>query len=551
MRDKTIIELFGSISTKLGLDRFCEPERNLLNGQAMLKARDEIEALGARLGFTPVQVVLFTVLLENSGSRIQMDYGDIAMKVGMGHINFLSQEKELEGLRDKEYIKIDKGEGVCIPYDVKKALSDNRPYEGKPMKGLDAAVIMTRLGDILSDLDDGCINEVEAVWKAEHLIYANPQTSIARGYHHHVEKLVNEYEKLVFFITLHLYVKEGREDVEWDDFDEYIAEAPLSQMQTLYKVQRLDLQNHGLVEYGFDGGFRTKEKFKIRDEVLNDILADIGGARQKPPVKATDHLRCQDIPEKAMFYNPAVRKQLDDVASILAPGRFEAFAQRLKERGMRQGIACIFYGPPGTGKTETVYQLGRKTRRDVFLVNVSQIKDAWVGESEKNIKAVFDSYRESVSRGGTAPILLFNEADAIFGIRNEGAGSSVDKMENTIQNIILQEMERLNGILVATTNLTANLDKAFERRFQYKIQFEQPDMENRARIWSSIIPDLSAGEAMGLAIDYNFSGGQIENVAYKKMWKEAIDDKRLPIAELRRYCDEERMDRGGRKIGFK
>ena len=551
MSNKTIIELFGSISTKLGLDRFCEPERNLLNGSAMLKAGDEIEALGARLGFTPVQVVLFTVLLENSGSRIQMDYGDLAMKVGMGHINFLSQEKELEGLRDKEYIKIDKGEGVSIPYDVKKALSENRPYEGKPMKGLDTAVILTRLGDILSDLDDGCINEVEAVRKAEHLVYANPQTSITRGYHHHVEKLVNEYEKLVFLITLHLYVKDGREDVGWDDFDDYIEESPLSQMQSLYMNQRLDLQNYGLVEYGFDGGFHNKEKFKIRDEVLNDLLADIGGARQKPPVKATDHVSCQEIPEKAMFYNPAVRKQLDDVASILAPGQFEAFAERLKERGMRQGLACIFYGPPGTGKTETVYQLGRRTRRDVFLVNVSQIKDAWVGESEKNIKAVFDSYRESVSRGGAAPILLFNEADAIFGIRSEGAGSSVDKMENTIQNIILQEMERLNGILVATTNLSGNLDKAFERRFQYKIRFEQPDMENRARIWSSVIPDLSAGEAMGLAMDYNFSGGQIENVAFKKMWKEAVDNKRLPIAELRRYCDEERMDRGAMKIGFK
>ena len=480
-----------------------------------------------------------------------MDYGDIAMKIGMGYINFLSLEKELEGLKAKGYIKIDKGECVSIPYDVKKALSENRPYEGKPIKDLDTATIMTRLGDVLTDLDEGHMSEVEAVLEAERIIYANPQTSISRGYHRYVEKLVNEYEKLVLIIMLCLYVKVGRDDVEWDDFDDYIEEMPLFHMQSLYKGERLDLQNYGLIEYGFDDGLRNKEKFKIRDEILNDILADVGGVRQKIVVKATVHIRYQDIPEKAMFYNPAVRKQLDDVESILAPGQFEAFAQRLKEHGMRQGMACIFYGPPGTGKTETVYQLGRKTRRDVFLVNVSQIKDAWVGESEKNIKAVFDSYRESVSRGGAAPILLFNEADAIFGIRNEGAGSSVDKMENTIQNIILQEMERLNGILVATTNLTANLDKAFERRFQYKIQFEQPDMENRARIWSSIIPDLSAGEAMGLAIDYNFSGGQIENVAYKKMWKEAIDDKRLPIAELRRYCDEERMDRGGRKIGFK
>ena len=545
--------MLGSISNKLGLDRFGEPEKNLLNSQAMLEAKPEIDALESLLGLTPVQIVILTVLLENAGCRSLMDFGDIAMKVGMGYINFLSQEKELEGLKAKGYIKIDRGECVSIPYDVKKALSANRPYEGKPIKGLDAAAIMTRLDEILEDLDDGQIDELEAVAEAERLIHANTRTSIATGYHRYVEGLSNEYEKMVFLVTLHLYVKEGREDVEWDDFEEYIAQDTLSRMQSLYKGEKLDLQNHvpALIEYGFDGGFRNKDKFKIPDEILGDFLADIGGVRQKPAVRATERLKSRDIPEKPLFYNPVVKKQLDEVYSILSSGTFESTVQHLKDMGMRQGIACLFYGPPGTGKTETAYQLGRRTGRDIFLVNVSQIKDAWVGESEKNIKAVFDSYRESVARGGIVPILLFNEADAIFGIRNEGAGSAVDKMENTIQNIILQEMESLNGILIATTNLTGNLDKAFERRFLYKIEFEQPDIENRARIWASILPDLTPGEALGLAIDYELSGGEIENVAHKKMWREAIEAKKLPIAELRRYCDEERMDKGSRKIGFK
>ena len=78
-----------------------------------------------------------------------------------------------------------------------------------------------------------------------------------------------------------------------------------------------------------------------------------------------------------------------------------------------------------------------------------------------------------VKRSDVAPILLFNEADAIFGVRKNGAENAVDKMENTIQNIILQEMEDLNGILIATTNLATNLDSAFERRFLYKIEFEK------------------------------------------------------------------------------
>ena len=110
-------------------------------------------------------------------------------------------------------------------------------------------------------------------------------------------------------------------------------------------------------------------------------------------------------------------------------------------------------------------------------VNISQIKSCWVGESEKNIKGLFDNYRELVKKSEVTPILLFNEADAIIGVRKEGAQSAVDKMENSLQNIILQEMETLDGIMIATTNLQENMDKAFERRFLYKIKFDRPTEE--------------------------------------------------------------------------
>lgn len=103
----------------------------------------------------------------------------------------------------------------------------------------------------------------------------------------------------------------------------------------------------------------------------------------------------------------------------------------------------------------------------------------WVGESEKNIKGTFDDYKKKVKQLAKAPILLFNEADAIIGKRQVGAERAVEKMENSILNIILQEIEQLDGILIATTNLPENMDKAFERRFLYKIQFEKPDLNCR------------------------------------------------------------------------
>ena len=224
----------------------------------------------------------------------------------------------------------------------------------------------------------------------------------------------------------------------------------------------------------------------------------------------------------------------------------------MKDTGFRCGFTCLFYGAPGTGKTETVLQLAKQTGRDILQVNISQIKSMWVGESEKNIKQVFDHYRSKVKESKITPILLFNEADAIIGKRKEGADGAVDKMENSIQNIILQEMETLDGILIATTNLAQNMDKAFERRFLYKIKFEKPTLEARINIWHEMIPTLKKDDLRILASKYDFSGGQIENIARHYTIKNILHGEVHNVVEqLSAICENEKVETGQkRKIGF-
>ena len=150
------------------------------------------------------------------------------------------------------------------------------------------------------------------------------------------------------------------------------------------------------------------------------------------------------------------------------------------------------------------------------------------------------------------PILFFNEADAIINKRSENVERSVDKMENSIQNIILQEMENLEGILIATTNLTKNLDSAFERRFLYKIEFAKPSLEAKQAIWQAMLPSLSDADAAVLATKYDFSGGQIENVVRKESVEEILTGNIADINRLMEFCNEERLDGGhsNRRIGF-
>ena len=134
----------------------------------------------------------------------------------------------------------------------------------------------------------------------------------------------------------------------------------------------------------------------------------------------------------------------------------------------------------------------------------------------------------------------------------EGASRAVDKMENSIQNIILQEMEKLEGIMIATTNLTTNLDKAFERRFLYKIKFEKPTVEARTKIWMTMMKGLNKKEAKIIASKFDLSGGEIENVVRRQTVQYILDGRdMIDINALEESCRLERLSQSNyAKIGF-
>jgi SpoVK/Ycf46/Vps4 family AAA+-type ATPase len=223
---------------------------------------------------------------------------------------------------------------------------------------------------------------------------------------------------------------------------------------------------------------------------------------------------------------------------------------RLKQQGLGEGIATLFYGVPGTGKTEMAKQLGRLTGRDIMKVEISKTKSMWYGESEKIIKRVFADYADFTEDCEQLPILLFNEADAVFSKRQSISQSNVVKTENAIQNIILEELENFKGILIATTNLQDNLDGAFERRFLFKVEFRKPGLINRARIWESKLNPLNKEEARILASKYDFSGGEIDNIVRKWEIHSIINGEADVFPTIEGFCNDERLGEKIRSIGF-
>ncbi|MBR3009777.1 MAG: AAA family ATPase [Prevotella sp.] len=524
-----------------------------LSERFMTEAAPEIQFLSESFGITDVQAVLFCICMERGPRNV--DYNDFAFHLDLSKIRVLSYANDIDALvrrRLLRYRDVKDEDDFDVPAVVIRYLKRNEVYQLPKRTELDCSEMFEVLRDWFDDLNNSAISPKDLCNEINELFKANKQVSFARQM---LEMSFSGESRMLLTLFCHLLVNEDDNDVRFSQMEDVFSnQARFNHARGLLRSGEHELMQANLIEHRCEDGIADPNRYRMTEHAKRTLLAEMNVAT--PSEKVADMLRPQDLGEKQMFYSAENQKQVDELSSFFSDEQYRQIHERMQQRGFRNGFACLFYGGPGTGKTETVYQLARKTGRDIMIVDVPKIKSKWVGDSEKNIKALFDHYRELVSRAGDekpAPILLFNEADAIIGIRKEGAQSAVDKMENSIQNIILQEMETLDGIMIATTNLADNLDTAFERRFLYKIKFDKPDAAVRAKIWQTMIPELTETDSAALAESYELSGGQIENVARKYAINCILHgDSANQLQVLRDYCNSERLctKREARRVGF-
>ena len=524
-------------------------EDSKMSEEFMLKAAPEISLLAESYGITERQAVLFCVCMEKGPRRV--DYDDLASFLDLNKIGVLSYASDIDALVRRRLLKfrdVKDEDDFDIPSVVIRSLKHNEVYQLPQRKGLDCAAMFELLDQWFEDLDDDAISPHALCEELQQLFEDNPQVGFVK---HLKEYYLSDEDEMMVAYFAHRLVNRDDDDIRFRDIEDlYDNKADFTNAKGKLRSGEHKLQNKKLIEHKCVDGLADVTRYKMTETAKRELLAEMKiNATEE---KLANMLDSSKLTQKQLFFPKDIQRQVEELGSFLQPENYQKIQERMKEKGFRYGFACLFYGSPGTGKTETVYQLAKKTGRNIMVVDVPQLKSMWVGQSEKNVKALFDRYREQVKRAKLTPILLFNEADAIIGKRKNGAENAVDKMENSLQNIILQEMEQLDGIMIATTNLQQNMDKAFERRFLYKIKFDKPTEEARASIWHSMIPDLSELDIHTLASKYDFSGGQIENIARHY----AIDtilhgqsEDVLPM--LIRHCDNERLDETNvKKIGF-
>lgn len=504
----------------------------------MVDVSKEIAYIAQKMQINERQSVLLSVLANffNEWSSIS----DIATYLGVRRLQALHYIKELIALRKRRFINIrikgDK-EVYRIAAGTLEAIRDNHSPVRPSTKGLSIEEFFNRINDLVHQRKREEINLDEFIVDVKELMQENaslPFVSALKG--HNLE----DSDLALFIWGCDMLITDNDGILAPCDLDNLYDGSTYELRNQINAIRRKHsrLLVKNLIRPLNNDGVSNPDVVELTPYVRNEMLQGLG-----VEVKAeTENLILHtSITSKQLFYNPHEEHSLSQLRSLLTPDKFDDVCLRLEERGVRRGFACLFYGGPGTGKTETVLQLARQTGRNLMQVNISEIKSMWVGESEKNIKTLFDRYRKLVKDSELAPILFFNEADAIIGKRMENAEHAVDKMENAMQNIILQEMESLEGIMIATTNLTSNMDSAFERRFLYKIEFMQPSLEAKQSIWRSMLPALSDTDAKMLATKYDFSGGQIENIARKQTVEEILTGEELNINRIVEFCNAERL----------
>ncbi|EAK1370069.1 ATP-binding protein, partial [Campylobacter jejuni] len=235
------------------------------------------------------------------------------------------------------------------------------------------------------------------------------------------------------------------------------------------------------------------KSFFIIDEILQRIINF--EPKQSKKIKIESVLKDQDIFE---LIEPST-----DINDIIMPENTKELLEnilkqqdkkvleRLHSWGIKSNknieAKIIFYGPAGTGKTMSALAMAKSMKKSVLSFDCSKILSKWVGESEQNVRKIFDTYKNIVQTCKQSPILLLNEADQFLSTRVDGSSGS-DKMHNQMQNIFLEQIERFSGVIIATTNFLESLDSAFSRRFDYKIEFKKPDFRDRLKIWEKFLP---------------------------------------------------------------
>ncbi len=346
-------------------------------------------------------------------------------------------------------------------------------------------------------------------------------------------------DRLVIYYLIHKYTENEKSLNSYKiGFDLYGPSNVISFTKKLAE-KKTQLQIQGLVE--LIGNKQIQLTTKAKELLLNDMTIEVDEEQSE---SETTHyfIKHDTIPDKKLYFNSDIQRELNILQTLLKKDNFNEYQQAMKLKGNKaEGISILLYGPSGTGKSSIVDLLAKQTKRDIFQVDLSLVRDKYWGESEKNIKQIFEDYEAKCRKSDTIPILLLNECDALLGKRNQAGEDRHDMTESTMTNLLLELFEKNSGLIIAITNLVEQLDNAFMRRLTMKYYIGNPDRKAVKSILKDKIDFLEEREVEKITERYILTGGQIENVSTKCVINRIITKSNPTVSEILDYCEDEKI----------
>lgn len=556
--DSTVEVVGFNIIEKISLVAKCL-EGSHLEKQCLDDIKEQLEILSKFLDTTTQQAMLFSIVFVLQSKLYSVDLSSINNFLDINYIDGLIFKNELDILLEKNLLEISDDQpkrkkksnfgrsSFIIPDDVADQIYANQPIISKVHEALDIYGFASKVSDLIDKRKYQAIDSLNLFFQVDELETKNShlkQITLLKS------KLTSDERTLLYEVLNDLlnYCMPSNLEMTLNNIFDRPRDRRVMYSSLINKANRLfELEFIELTDgrFGNDLGVLLTNR-GIKYFLEND--SELFLQKQKPK----NIISNETIETKELFYDSSLENEVSFLAQSLMNDNFICLQERMTKMNLPKGCTVLMYGVPGSGKTETCFQLAKKTGRDIYKVEIQEVKSMWFGQSEKQIKEIFDNYKRICKKSKIVPILLFNEADGILSRRSDNQLSSVSQTENAIQNLILNELENFDGIAFFNTNLQNNLDSAYERRFLFKIKFDTPSINVKAKIWSSKLPWLEKEFAIQLANSFSLSGGEIDNIVRKIAMKEVLLGVRPDSSEILQFCQCEKLisSNKGNKVGF-